>query len=64
MKVKALFAVKVGNEDWQEELITEQPHLMEKARAWATENGFDRFRVVEFNQNELPDFAGTVGEEK
>ena len=47
-----LWAVRKGDEDWQEELITTAPVLgdgmakIEAARAWAVGRGFDRFRVT------------------
>ncbi len=58
--MKILFAVKIGNEDWQEQLITEQEHLIEGASKWAIANGFDRLRVAEINLYEKPDFTKTI----
>lgn len=57
--VKVLFAVRIGNEDWQEELITEDASKIEAATAWAKAHGFDRFRVAEIDDSP-PDFAKTV----
>ena len=54
-----LYAVRVGNEDWQEEIITTQADRIEAARAWATENGFNRFRVFRWDGSP-PNFAETV----
>lgn len=59
-KAKALFAVKKGDEDWQEQLITENEDRIEDAKKWAAANGFDRFRVVSVDSDTPPDFAGTV----
>ena len=53
---KILFAVRVGNEDWQEELITEVAERIEAAKLWAAANGFDRFRIAEIS-DEAPDFT-------
>lgn len=54
--MKVLFAVKKGDEDWQEQLITEQEERIESAKAWADSNGFDRFRVAEIADGP-PDFV-------
>jgi hypothetical protein len=55
-----LWATKKGDEDWQEQLITEQEDKIEQAARWAKENGFDRLRISNVNLSERPDFAGTV----
>lgn len=57
--MKVLFAVKIGDEDWQEKLITEQESQIEPAKAWALANGFDRLRIAEIADG-VPDFAATV----
>lgn len=57
---RVLFAVKVGAEDWQEQLITENPASIEAASAWARTNGFDRLRVAEIDLDVAPDFRATV----
>jgi hypothetical protein len=56
---KVLFAVRVGNEDWQEELITDVEDRIEAASKWALANGFDRLRVATIDEGP-PDFAATV----
>ena len=58
--VRALFGVREGNEDWQEELITEVEEHIPAARKWAESNGFDRLRVVEIDDTRPPDFAASV----
>jgi hypothetical protein len=58
--MKILFAVKIGNEDWQEELITEDELFIEEASKWALKNGFNRLRVAEIYLNERPDFTKTI----
>jgi hypothetical protein len=57
-----LYAIRKGEEDWQEELITtadvtpEGEGKLEKAKAWAKQQGFDRFRIAKFNPDVPPDF--------
>jgi hypothetical protein len=58
--VKVLFAVRIGNEDWQEELITEVADRIASASEWALKNGFDRLRVADIDETTPPDFAATV----
>ena len=56
-----LWAVKIEDEDWQEQLITsttDKQHL-EKAKTWALANGFNRLRVGTYN-GEAPDFTKTL----
>jgi hypothetical protein len=55
-----LWAVKVGEPDWDEQVITTQGDKIEEAKAWAAANGFDRFRVAKVDMGAAPDFAGTV----
>lgn len=55
--MKILFAVRIGNEDWQEQLITENEHRIEAASAWARENGFDRLRIAEIDLSAPLDFG-------
>ena len=57
--MRVLFACKLKSKDWEEELITGKEHLIERAKIWAQNNGFDRLRVVEIT-NEFPDFSKTV----
>ena len=57
--MKVLFAVKIGDEDWQEQLITEDETRIDAAKNWAVSNGFDRLRVAEIG-NEFPDFTKLV----
>lgn len=54
-----LYAVKIGAEDWQEEIITTEAARIPAARQWAKQNGFDRFRVAHFDDAK-PDFAKAV----
>jgi hypothetical protein len=57
-----LWAVKIGEPDWQEELITatvSQDHLS-RAKQWALANGFDRLRTAVFQEGDKPNFAAAV----
>jgi len=54
-----LWAVKVGEPDWKEVLITNNPDKIDEARKWASENGFDRFRVASVDMSSRPDFTKT-----
>lgn len=54
MNYKALFAVKIGDEDWQEQLITEEESRIPAASEWAKANGFDRLRIVSGDDSEDP----------
>ena len=49
-----LWAVKIGDEDWQEQIITTNANAIDKATKWAIENGFDRFRISFFNPDLRP----------
>lgn len=55
-----LYGLRVGAEDWQEELITTNPLKIEEATAWAKTQGFDRFRVAHIDLSQKPDFGKTV----
>ncbi len=57
--MKVLFAVKAGNADWQEELITEDEDRIPLAAEWAKANGFDRLRVASIDDNP-PDFSKVI----
>lgn len=61
MKTKALFAVRVGQPDYMEELITDKAKLIEQAKEWALENGFDRLRIAVIDLDTPPDFTKTIG---
>ena len=55
-----LYGVRVGAEDWQEEIITTNPEAIEQASAWAVANGFDRLRVAVISLDAPPDFRNVV----
>lgn len=58
--MKILFAVKLGDEDWQEQLVTEQEAQIEAASQWARAHGFDRLRVADIDLTTKPDFTATL----
>jgi hypothetical protein len=58
--MKILYAVKKNDPDYMEEIITTNEEVIDKARTWAIENGFDRFRVATFTDGERPDFISTI----
>jgi hypothetical protein len=53
---KILFAVRVGEPDYAEHLITEVAARIPAASKWALANGFDRLRVAEIDDGP-PDFT-------
>ena len=57
--MKILFAVKIGDEAWREQLITEDETRIDAAKTWAEENGFDRIRVADIDDSK-PDFKNTI----
>lgn len=54
---KVLYGVKKGQPDYMSEIITTNEKRFVEAKKWATENGFDRFRISEINLSEKPDFT-------
>lgn len=60
MKVKTLWATKIGDEDWQEQLITESEKDIPAASEWAKQNGFDRLRIAVIDLSTPPNFGKTV----
>jgi hypothetical protein len=54
-----LYAVRNGNEEWQEEVITSTNDAakLAAARNWATANGFGRFREVNFSLGDVAAFG-------
>jgi hypothetical protein len=54
-----LWATKIGEPNWEEKLITNNPSKIEEAKKWALANGFDRIRVAKINMSEKPDFTKT-----
>ena len=58
--MKILWAVKVGDEDWNEQIITENEADIEQASKWALANGFHKLRVAEVDLAQPPDFTSTI----
>lgn len=56
---RVLWAVKIGDPSWAEQLITDKEENIEPAKEWASANGFDRFRIAVID-NEKPDFTKTL----
>ena len=56
-----LWAHKIGQEEWAEDVITSTTDVvhLENAKIWATANGFDRLRVIKFDF-EKPDFVKAI----
>ena len=59
-----LWGTKKGDPDYAETIITtvgtrdvKNMGKIDKAKKWATENGFDRLRVAKLNLDEKPDFG-------
>ena len=59
MKNKILWAVKKGDKDWQEQIITDttSPEHLTNAKVWAVTNGFTRLRVSTMQYGNKPDFS-------
>ena len=58
--MKILWGIRKGAEEWKEELLTEVEERIPAAKEWAQKNGFDRFRISEYTENEMPDFTGVL----
>jgi len=57
---RVLYGTRKDNEDWQEEIISTNPAVFDKAKAWAKEQGFDRFRIDEIDLSTPPDFTKAI----
>lgn len=63
MNYTILYGVRIGAPSWSEEVLTEDPAKIEEAQAWATANGFDRFRVSRITETDFqtpPDFTACL----
>lgn len=58
---KVLWGTKVGDPDYNEQLITENENQIEAAKKWAEQNGFDRLRIQNLDLSTPPDFKKTFG---
>lgn len=62
-----LYAVKIGQPDYMEDLITvatgsnfDRQIRLDNAKRWAINNGFHKFRTINHNLNEKPDFIKAI----
>lgn len=44
--ITVLWAVKIGEPDWCEVIITNKAERIDKAKEWAANNGYNRFRLA------------------
>jgi len=56
---KVLFCTKIGEPEWTEQLLTNNPENFEKAKKWAEENGYI-VREAIINLSTPPDFTKTI----
>ena len=59
MKEQILLAVKKGEPDWKETLITDKPEHFENAKKHFQDE-YDRFRVATIDLNKKPNFINTI----
>jgi hypothetical protein len=52
-----LYGTKVGQPDWAEDILTNNPAHLLQAKAWAEANGFNRLRVYKVDLSRAPNFA-------
>lgn len=55
-----LFAVKKGEPDYMEQVITNKAERIEDAKVWALNNGFHKMRVSTIDLSVRPDFAKPI----
>ena len=59
--MKVLWAVKIGEPDYMEEVITEDQSKIESAKKQAEQNGYNRFRIAIYSDiPEKPDFVRSL----
>lgn len=58
--MKILWATKIGDPNWAEQLITENEAKIPDAIKWCELNGFDRIRIAEIDLNKKPNFISTL----
>lgn len=54
---KVLYGIRKGQPDYMADIITTNEKRFDEAKAWAIENGFDRFRIAEIDLSVKPDFT-------
>ena len=59
---QVLYGTRIGDEDWQEQIICTKPEHFMAARAWAKDNGFDRLRIatIDLRVNPLDTFRNSA----
>lgn len=64
MKEIVLWATKIGEERWKEQIITtckiSEIGKLNKAMEWAVCNGFDRLRTNISDLSQMPNFSKTI----
>ena len=58
--IKVLWAVKIGDPDYAEQVITADEEQIAAASEWAIAQGFDRLRIAEIDLHTPPNFANTI----
>lgn len=58
-KETILYATKIGEPDYMEQIITTHKDRINEATEWAEQNGFDRIRVFEYDGS-APNFSEAV----
>jgi hypothetical protein len=61
-KIYAVWGTKIGDEEWQEELLTSITDFarVEACKVWAKDNGFTNIRVSIFNRKKSLTFPTIV----
>jgi len=62
-KEQVMWAVKIGDPDYMEQIISTNPAVFKDAKKWAIEHGFDRFRTATIDLSKKPDFVGTLSKD-
>jgi len=62
MKETILWATKIGDPDYCEQLITNNPEHIAKAKKWALANGYDRIRIAIIDLSTPIDFSKTINQ--
>lgn len=55
-----LFAVKIGNPDWDEEVLTEHKCRIKEAMEWGKANGYHKFRIAKIDMDTPPEFSANL----
>ena len=55
-----VWATKIGEPDWKEDIISNNPDKVDQAIEWAKANGFDRIRVAKIDMTQPIDFTKAI----